>query len=227
MHLQLAPVGVGQRAERLPVARPGASQRRHCHHRILSSARPSSCSRRFRHRPDAKLTGQFAAAAVSQRRHDHRYGGHVVTTSRRSRATVQDLTERRVGPRPGVAGVVHDRARHAGRDDRAEHDPARPRRLDRELEWTVNAYTLTFAVLLMTAAALGDRFGRRRVFAAGLGALRCRLGRLRGRPRGRRLIAARTVQGPARPWSCRWRWPCSAPPSRRSAAAGRSASSAR
>src|SRR6267378_2397918 len=36
------------------------------------------------------------------------------------------------------------------------------------LEWTVNAYTLTFAVLLLTGAALGDRFGRRRVFAFGL-----------------------------------------------------------
>ena len=32
------------------------------------------------------------------------------------------------------------------------------------LEWTVNAYTLTFAVLLITGAALGDRFGRRRMF---------------------------------------------------------------
>jgi MFS family permease len=38
-----------------------------------------------------------------------------------------------------------------------------------QLEWTVNAYTLSFAVLLMTGAALGDRFGRRRLFAAGLG----------------------------------------------------------
>ena len=37
------------------------------------------------------------------------------------------------------------------------------------LEWTVNAYTLTFAVLLLTGAALGDRFGRRRMFALGLG----------------------------------------------------------
>src|SRR5438874_12881635 len=36
------------------------------------------------------------------------------------------------------------------------------------LEWTVNAYNLSFAVLLMTAAALGDRFGRRRLFAAGI-----------------------------------------------------------
>jgi EmrB/QacA subfamily drug resistance transporter len=37
------------------------------------------------------------------------------------------------------------------------------------LEWTVNAYTLTFAVLLLTGAALGDRFGRRRVFTIGVG----------------------------------------------------------
>src|ERR1700739_622795 len=36
------------------------------------------------------------------------------------------------------------------------------------LEWTVNAYTLTFAVLLLAGAALGDRFGRRRMFAIGL-----------------------------------------------------------
>ncbi|MCC3776260.1 MFS transporter, partial [Streptomyces sp. UNOB3_S3] len=37
-----------------------------------------------------------------------------------------------------------------------------------DLEWTVNAYTLTFAVLLMLGAALGDRFGRRRLFTVGL-----------------------------------------------------------
>jgi len=37
------------------------------------------------------------------------------------------------------------------------------------LEWTVNAYNLSFAVLLLTGAALGDRFGRRRLFAIGLG----------------------------------------------------------
>jgi EmrB/QacA subfamily drug resistance transporter len=37
-----------------------------------------------------------------------------------------------------------------------------------QLEWTVNAYNLSFAVLLLTGAALGDRFGRRRLYAAGL-----------------------------------------------------------
>src|SRR5262249_60676662 len=36
------------------------------------------------------------------------------------------------------------------------------------LEWTVNAYNLAFACLLLTAAALGDRFGRRRMFAVGV-----------------------------------------------------------
>src|SRR5436309_12397291 len=37
-----------------------------------------------------------------------------------------------------------------------------------DLEWTVNAYNLTFACLLLSGAALGDRFGRRRVFTIGL-----------------------------------------------------------
>src|SRR6202023_2961917 len=37
-----------------------------------------------------------------------------------------------------------------------------------QLEWTINAYTLTFAVLLLTGAALGDRFGRRRIFSIGI-----------------------------------------------------------
>ena len=36
------------------------------------------------------------------------------------------------------------------------------------LEWTVNAYVLAYAVFLLTGAALGDRFGRKRIFAAGI-----------------------------------------------------------
>jgi len=63
------------------------------------------------------------------------------------------------------------------------------------LEWTVNAYNLSLAVLLMPAAALGDRFGRRRMFAAGLGlfvaaSAACALSTDAGT-----LIAARAVQG--------------------------------
>ena len=41
-----------------------------------------------------------------------------------------------------------------------------------DLEWTVSAYTLSFAVLLMTATAIGDRFGRRRVSPEGWGCSR-------------------------------------------------------
>src|SRR5471032_2872296 len=36
------------------------------------------------------------------------------------------------------------------------------------LEWTVNAYVLAYAVLLLTGAALGERFGRKRLFIFGL-----------------------------------------------------------
>ena len=63
------------------------------------------------------------------------------------------------------------------------------------LDWTVNAYTLSFAVLLMSAAALGDRWGRRAVYAGGLSlfavsSIACALA-----PDAATLIAARAVQG--------------------------------
>jgi EmrB/QacA subfamily drug resistance transporter len=63
------------------------------------------------------------------------------------------------------------------------------------LEWTVNAYNLSFAVLLMTAAALGDRFGRRRVFAAGIGLFVAASAACGLAPSVGALIAARAVQG--------------------------------
>jgi MFS family permease len=63
------------------------------------------------------------------------------------------------------------------------------------LEWTINAYTLSFAVLLMSAAALGDRYGRRRMFSFGVAlfgaaSVGCALA-----PNAGLLIAARAVQG--------------------------------
>src|SRR5581483_1411086 len=64
-----------------------------------------------------------------------------------------------------------------------------------DLEWTVNAYTLSFAVLLMTAAALGDRLGRRRVFAAGLALFAVSSAACALAPNAGALIAARAVQG--------------------------------
>ncbi|MEV7094932.1 DHA2 family efflux MFS transporter permease subunit [Amycolatopsis sp. NPDC051045] len=64
-----------------------------------------------------------------------------------------------------------------------------------ELEWTVNAYGLSFAVLLMTSAAVGDRWGRRRVFATGVAlfavaSLICAVA-----PNVEILIAGRVLQG--------------------------------
>jgi len=64
-----------------------------------------------------------------------------------------------------------------------------------QLEWTVNAYNLSFAVLLMTAAAVGDRFGRRRMFAAGLGLFVAASAACALAPDVGWLIAARAVQG--------------------------------
>jgi EmrB/QacA subfamily drug resistance transporter len=64
-----------------------------------------------------------------------------------------------------------------------------------ELEWTVNAYNLSFAVLLMTASALGDRFGRRRLFAAGLALFAVSSAACALAPDVSSLIGARTVQG--------------------------------
>ncbi|HUK95801.1 MAG TPA: MFS transporter [Gaiellaceae bacterium] len=63
------------------------------------------------------------------------------------------------------------------------------------LEWTVNAYTLTFAVLLITGAALGDRFGRRKMFVAGLGIFTLASAAAALAPSIEVLIAARAVQG--------------------------------
>jgi EmrB/QacA subfamily drug resistance transporter len=63
------------------------------------------------------------------------------------------------------------------------------------LEWTVNAYTLTFAVLLLTGAALGDRFGRRRMLAIGLGIFTIASAAAALAPSIGALDAARAVQG--------------------------------
>ena len=64
-----------------------------------------------------------------------------------------------------------------------------------ELEWTVNAYTLTFAVFLLTGAALGDRFGRKRMFMLGVGIFTAASAAAALAPSADWLIAARAVQG--------------------------------
>lgn len=64
-----------------------------------------------------------------------------------------------------------------------------------QLEWTVTAYVLAFAVLLMTAAALGERFGRRRMFVAGLAVFAAASAGCALAPNVGTLIVARAVQG--------------------------------
>jgi EmrB/QacA subfamily drug resistance transporter len=63
------------------------------------------------------------------------------------------------------------------------------------LQWTVNAYTLSFAVLLLTGAALGDRFGRRRMFMVGIGVFTAASLFAALAPTTGALVAARAVQG--------------------------------
>ncbi|MCW3027911.1 MAG: drug resistance transporter, EmrB/QacA subfamily [Solirubrobacterales bacterium] len=63
------------------------------------------------------------------------------------------------------------------------------------LEWTVNAYVLAYAVLLLTGAALGDRFGRKRMFIAGLALFTVASAAAALAPTTQLLVAARAVQG--------------------------------
>src|SRR5690349_13455213 len=64
-----------------------------------------------------------------------------------------------------------------------------------QLEWTVNAYNLSFAVLLIVAAALGDRYGRRKMYTAGLALFAAASAACALAPGVGWLIAARAVQG--------------------------------
>src|SRR5881397_1237441 len=64
-----------------------------------------------------------------------------------------------------------------------------------QLEWVVNAYTFTFAVFLLTGAALGDRFGRKRMFMIGLAIFTGASAMDALAPSTEWLIAARAVQG--------------------------------
>jgi sugar phosphate permease len=63
------------------------------------------------------------------------------------------------------------------------------------LEWTVNAYTLCYAVFLLTGATFGDRFGRRRMFVLGLSIFTAASAVAGLAPNTGILIAARAVQG--------------------------------
>ncbi|MFC6704244.1 MFS transporter [Flexivirga alba] len=64
-----------------------------------------------------------------------------------------------------------------------------------DLEWTVNAYNLAFAVALLTGAALGDRYGRKRMYCIGLLGFTCASAAAASSPTVGTLIAARGAQG--------------------------------
>src|SRR6204780_545693 len=63
------------------------------------------------------------------------------------------------------------------------------------LEWTVNAYTLAYTVLLLTGAALGDRFGRKRMFISGIALFTVASAGSALAPDMGLLIATRALQG--------------------------------
>jgi EmrB/QacA subfamily drug resistance transporter len=64
-----------------------------------------------------------------------------------------------------------------------------------DLEWTVNAYNLSFACLLLAGAALGDRFGRRRTYAIGLFVFAAASALAAAAPSVGVLVTARALQG--------------------------------
>ena len=91
---------------------------------------------------------------------------------------------------------VHRRARRRRRVDRAAHVARHLGASLSQLEWTINAYNLVFACLMLTGAALGDRFGRRRMFVARPAACsRCGSALAALSTDAGALIVARVVQG--------------------------------
>jgi EmrB/QacA subfamily drug resistance transporter len=112
-----------------------------------------------------------------------------------------ESTESRVRPRPGWALALTSVAFFMVALDALVVITALPA-IGRDLaggmatlEWTVNAYTLTFAAGIITAAALGDRLGRRRVYTAGLVLFSVASAACALAPSASLLVAARAVQG--------------------------------
>ena len=71
-------------------------------------------------------------------------------------------------PRPRLPGAVHGHPRRDDRERRAADDPEGPDFSEADLQWIVNAYTLTFGGFLLLGGRAGDLIGRKRVFLAGV-----------------------------------------------------------
>ncbi len=123
--------------------------------------------------------------------HDHH------AEPRPPRPTCRSATAaRRPDDRRRLRRGVHDVARQSRRRGRALPSIRSAMGGSMEsLEWTVNAYTLTFAVTMIAMAALGDRFGRRRVFAVGIGVFTGASAAAALSSSVDALVAARAIQG--------------------------------
>ena len=94
-----------------------------------------------------------------------------------------------------------------------------------ELQWIVNAYTIAFAAFILTAGALGDRIGAKRVFMAGFAIFTSASLAARFRPTRSCWLPREPSRDWARPCWSRIRWRCSTMPiPMRSGADGRSES---
>ena len=103
-----------------------------------------------------------------------------------------------VHARRDVLRALHDHARQHRRERRAAVDPARSLHTDQaSLEWTINAYVLTFAALILLGGKLGDRFGRKRMFLVGLAIFTLSSAACALATNDHQLIVARAVQGSA------------------------------
>ena len=110
----------------------------------------------------------------------------------------QPFVQTALGAGPDLGGGADGRAGHLGGDTALTTIRLNLGSSITELEWIVNAYTLSFAVLLMTASALADRFGRPRLFLLGIGLFTAMSAACALAPSIGWLIVARAVQGPAR-----------------------------
>jgi EmrB/QacA subfamily drug resistance transporter len=157
----------------------------------LFRSRPST----YQHHPRRKLTAEFTSRAVfrqaARHQRDRDQEAKVSTSGRRIDSK---------SPETWVLALASVGSLMVALDALVVTTALSTIRLDlgasiEQLEWTVNAYTLSFAVLLMTGAALGDRFGRRRLFTAGLALFAAASAACALAPGVGWLIAARAVQG--------------------------------
>jgi EmrB/QacA subfamily drug resistance transporter len=185
VHLQFPPVRVGELAERLLVPGPGAPQGRLLHHGSMPRAGDSF-----------GRTVPFAAPAVSEQAAPHGWPRH------RGEGDENSMSETsRNGLRRGWTLAVTSVAFFMVALDALVVITALPV-IGRDLyagmatlQWTVNSYGLAYAAGIITAAAIGDRYGRRRVFTAGLAVFTLASAGCALAPSVGWLLAARTVQG--------------------------------